>query len=84
MKLADVTNKVTGIELLRRANNLFNNGSGTFADRFDTDQLLKIAQAYIACEWDFHPDQWEEQQIIDLLVYDKIPEWDDEEEPTYD
>ena len=32
MKLADVTNKVTGIELLRRANNLFNNGSGTFAD----------------------------------------------------
>ena len=45
---------------------------------------MKIAQAYIACEWDFHPDQWEEQQIIDLLVYDKIPEWDDEEEPKYD
>lgn len=84
MKLADVPNKVTGIELLRRASNLFNNGSGSFADRFDIDQLLKIAQGYIACAWDFHPDQWEEQQIIDLLVYDKIPEWDDEENPMYE
>ena len=83
MKLADMPNKVTGIELIHRASNLFNNGSGTFAERFATNQLLKIAQAYMACEWDFHPDQWEERQIVDLLVFDKIPKWDDDEHAVY-
>jgi hypothetical protein len=84
MRLADIPNKVTGIELIRRASNLFSNGSSNFADSFDTDQLLKIAQAYIACEWDFHPDKWEDQQVFDLLVYGKIPEWDDDEKPKYE
>ncbi len=83
MKLADVSNKVTGIDLLRCAVRLFNNGSEDFAQDFDEDKLLKIAQAYKACEWDIHPDQWTEQQLIDLLDDDKIPEWDDNEQPLY-
>jgi hypothetical protein len=83
MKLKDAQ-KVTGIELLRRADNLFSTGSESFAERFDIHQLLKLAQGYMVCAWDIHPDHWEEQQIIDLLVYDKIPEWDDEEMPMYE
>jgi hypothetical protein len=83
MKLSNAQN-VTGIELLHRADNLFSNGSESFAERFDIDQLLKIAQGYMASAWDIHPDHWEEQQIIDLLVYDKVPEWDDEENPKYE
>ena len=34
--------KVTGIDLLRRANNLFKNGSDAFADRFDIELALRF------------------------------------------
>ena len=81
--LADVPNKLTGMELIRCAQRLFDNGSETFADKFDAVQLLKIAQGWKACEWDIHPDKWEEQQISDLLVYDEIPQWIDESTPLY-
>ncbi len=83
MTLASTENKITGIELLRYAVRLFNNGNETFALTFDEDKLLKIAQGYRACDWDVHPDRWEERQISDLLVYDKIPQWDENEQPIY-
>lgn len=84
MKLSEAPGKLTGIELLRSAVRIFNNGNETFAGQFDEDKLLKIAQAWKACEWDIHPDQWTERQIIELLDDDKIPEWDEDERPKYD
>ena len=68
-----------GIELLRYAVHLFSSTNEDFNQRFNEDELLKIADAVQKCEWDIYPDQWSEKQVQDYLISEIIPNWDYDE-----
>lgn len=65
-----------GIELLRYAVHMLDRCNETFNQRFNrAEDLLKIADACQKSEWDFYPDQWDEQQIQECLLFGHTPQW---------
>lgn len=74
----------SGIELLRRVVHLFDTCNETFNYRWTPEELLKLAKACWASEWDFYPDQYTERQLYEALTYGRPPKWDDKEKPVYD
>lgn len=65
-----------GIELIRYVNRLFDNCNETFNQRFTAKQLVKLAEMCSKSDWDILPDKWEENQIIDALLCNKVPNWE--------
>jgi hypothetical protein len=66
-----------GIDELRAARNIFSHCSETFNQRFTAEQLIAIARASHASEWDTIPDTWTEEQIAAALR-GVAPAWDRE------
>lgn len=71
-----------GIETIRQAVTLFNDCSETFNQQFTATELLQLAAAHQASDFDFYPDQWTERQIKEALR-GIVPQWDDNEQPSY-
>jgi len=70
----------TGADELRRIVNVLNNTREGFNDRFSARELVRIGKAYLACGWDFTPDQWTAKQVREALA-GKVPAWDEDENP---
>jgi len=67
---------------------LFDRCREGFNQRFTILQLLMLAKACKASEWDFWPDQWDERQIEEAIRYGRVPTWgeirDEKIVPTFD
>lgn len=70
------TENLSGIELLRFAVNALSYNRESVNERFSATELLNIAECYRACEWDFFPDQWTEDQLLAAAHGRIIPQWD--------
>lgn len=66
-----------GIDILRRAVNIFNNCNEDFNYKFTSIELIKLAEAYMACGWDFTPDTWTEKQVQDCIIKGITPQWEE-------
>ncbi len=66
---------VSGIDQLRKAVNIFNDCNEDFNYKFTAIELVKLAQAYMACGWDFLPDSWTDKQVNDCITKGIIPQW---------
>lgn len=71
-----------GIDILRKAVNLFNNCNETFNQQFTENELLKLYRMFSICGWDIPPDRWTVDQIDGALILGKVPAWDDDEKPA--
>lgn len=67
-----------GIDKLRAAARLFDNGTETFAQKWNARELLNIHTAYQACGWDVPPCDWTEEQAEAAAHLRAVPSWDDE------
>lgn len=65
----------TGVELLRLAVRLCDNGNETFNMRFEAHELCMLAHAWEESEYDIPPYQWNEEQIQDALN-GIAPQWE--------
>lgn len=71
----------TGIDLLRYAEHMLSHCNESFNQRFNNAaDLLKIADACQKSEWDFFPDQWDERQIQECLIFGRTPQWRERED----
>lgn len=68
-----------GIELLRYAVNLLGDCNESFNARFNTTELIRIADACQRCEWDMYPDQWSERQIRECVRRGIVPQFREDE-----
>lgn len=64
------------IEELRHIVNNFDSCRESFNTQFSLGELIKIHRAWMACDWDFYPDEWDPRQVKEVLLYGKIPQWD--------
>jgi hypothetical protein len=65
-----------GIDLIRYAVHMLDHCNESFNQRFHrAEDLLKIANACQQSKWDFYPDQWDEQQIQECLLFGRTPDW---------
>lgn len=46
------------------------------ADRWTSEEWLKLWDAYAACAWDITPDRWSEEQIAAALEHGTVPEFE--------
>lgn len=67
-----------GIDKLRAAARLFDNGTETFAQKWNARELLNIHTAYQACGWDVPPCDWTEEQAEAAAHLRAVPSWDEE------
>lgn len=65
-----------GIEEMRKAVRLFNCLNETFNQKYSSEELLKIARACWASEYDILPDEWTSRQVKQALE-GKVPAWED-------
>jgi hypothetical protein len=72
---------VSGPDELRKAARLIGMCRESFNQRFTAEELLKLARACWASEWDFTPDQWTEEQVQAALK-GEVPRWNDDESPA--
>lgn len=73
-----------GIEFLRYAVRLFDSCKESFMEKAHADDLLKIAKAHHASEYDYYPDLWSQRQVDECLEHGKVPRWDRNEKPIYE
>lgn len=73
----------TGVELLRLAVRLCDNGNETFNMRYSAQELLRLTQMWEACEFDIPPHRWEALQITQALR-GVVPQFNDDETPKYE
>lgn len=70
------------IDELRKMVRNFDSNNETFNQRFSMSQLIQIHRMWMASEWDFHPDEWTEQQVQEALA-GHPPQWDQDEKPVH-
>jgi hypothetical protein len=73
---------IYAIDELRAAARALSYCNESFLRRFTMEQLLAIRRAWVASEWDIHPDEWTERQVKDALK-GRVPTWNAVDEPTY-
>jgi len=72
-----------GIDELRKAVKLFDNGNEGFNQRYTAEQLVTLWRAYRACSWDIPPDQWDAPQLHEALELGWMPVWTADELPAF-
>lgn len=73
----------SGADTLRSLVNWLNNTNESALDDYSAEELIKLYQAFEACEWDFTLCQWTARQRWEALNENKVPQWDGDERPCY-
>lgn len=48
-------------------------------------ECFRVFDAWMACGWDFYPDQWTAEQLTAAIRYGIVPAWRNDESPiTYE
>ena len=71
-----MSKELVGINLLKYAVQMLNSNREDFNQRFTADELIRIATAVQACDWDIYPDKWTEQQVQECLQFGVVPQWE--------
>ena len=66
--------KLNGIEQLRMAVNVLDNCNESFNLRHSAQDLLKLVEMQLQCEWDITPDCWEDFQV-EAALKGVVPEF---------
>lgn len=72
----------TGFEILRDVVSAFSYVNLSFVERFSTQELIVIRDAWRKAELDYFPDTWTERQVQEALL-GFAPQWDDDDKPIY-
>jgi hypothetical protein len=65
------------IDYLRRMTKCFDRNNETLNQRFSIPELLNIWAAWTQCNWDYYPDQWDEEQLLAAAKDGTIPAFED-------
>lgn len=65
------------VEALRAVVQLCDRSPESFNERFTIAELVQLWAVARACDWDFDPHQWSEDQIEAALQEGEVPEFDD-------
>lgn len=67
---------LAGIEYLRTAVESLNTLRETTFDNLSTEEILRMYDAWLACEWDIYPDQWSDDQLEGAIKLGLVPNFD--------
>ena len=70
-----------GADELRRIVKVMGDVAEWVNDCYTIAELIRLYQAHKACEWDYYPDQWSQEQRDAAAKYGTVPKFDDNGRP---